>query len=153
MTVRAADVRRMSRAEQDELFRASPPGPIPIGRARGTAMLAPGSWIDGILALLVRVFWWKGKVFRPESGDLKNRIGPFGTPAIRAKVYEDASWFAGSPAIILDYSKTSLLARAIRDEMREVAPGVYLGVVYWGRKRIAGFMLEFPGSDGGANGR
>jgi hypothetical protein len=31
----------------------------------------------------------------------------------------------------------------IRDEIRQVAPGVYLGQVFWGKKRIALFMLEF----------
>jgi hypothetical protein len=138
----------MSRARQDALFRRSPPGHIPAGRARGTAFLIPGHGSDRVIGALVRTLWWKGKIFRPESSDLKNRIGPFGVPAIRAKVYLDASWFDGAPAIILDYSGTSLLARMVRDEMREVSPGVYLGVVYWGRRRIAGFMLEFPGVQG-----
>ena len=51
---------------------------------------------------------------------------------------------ANGPAIILDYSKTSLVAGMIRDEIRQVGPGVYLGQVYWGKRRIALFMLEFP---------
>ncbi|HSR41814.1 MAG TPA: hypothetical protein VLL48_06575, partial [Longimicrobiales bacterium] len=59
-------------------------------------------------------------------------------------VYMDESWFADGPAIILDYSKSSLVARKIRDEIREVGPGVYLGQVYWGRKRLILFSLEFP---------
>jgi hypothetical protein len=28
--------------------------------------------------------------------------------------------------------------------MREVSPGVYLGIVYWDRTRILNFALEFP---------
>ena len=43
--------------------------------------------------------------------------------------------------IVIDYSKTSLLARVIRDEIREVEPGVYLGKVWWGKKRILDFAL------------
>jgi hypothetical protein len=136
-------IARMSRSELDRLFGESPPGPIPAGRARGTAILLPGSVIDRAIAALVRALLWKGKVFSSATGDLKNRIGPLGTPLIRARVYEDKSWFAQGPAIILDYSKTSLVARMIRDEIRQVAPGVYLGQVYWGKKRIALFMLEF----------
>jgi hypothetical protein len=136
-------IARMSRSELDRLFGESPPGPIPAGRARGTAILLPGSVIDRAIAALVRALVWKGKVFSSATGDLKNRIGPLGTPLIRARVYEDKSWFAKRPAIILDYSKTSLVARMIRDEIRQVAPGVYLGQVYWGKKRIALFMLEF----------
>ncbi len=144
MTLLATEIRRMPRAEQDRLFHASPAGPIPVGQADGTAIILPGSWLDRVLGALIRTFWWKGKIFRPESGDLKNRLGPIGIPAVRAEVYVGDSWFAGSPAIILDYSKTSFVARLVRDEMREVAPGVYLGVVYLGGRRVAGFMLEFP---------
>lgn len=136
-------IARMSRSQLDQLFRDSPAGPIPEGRARGTAILLPGSGIDRAVSALVRALVWKGKVFSAATGDLKNRIGPLGTPLIRARVYEDRSWFAQGPAIILDYSKTSLVARMIRDEIRQVAPGVYLGQVYWGKKRIALFMLEF----------
>jgi hypothetical protein len=136
-------IAQMSRSELDRLFRDSPAGPIPAGRARGTAILLPGTAIDRAIAALVRVLVWKGKVFSSATADLKNRIGPLGTPLIRALVYEDKSWFAPGPAIILDYSKTSLVAGMIRDEIRQVAPGVYLGQVFWGRKRIALFMLEF----------
>ena len=36
---------------------------------------------------------------------------------------------------MLDYSKTSLVAQWIRDEIRQVAPKIYLGQVYWEKKR------------------
>lgn len=137
------DIARMSRSQLDQLFRDSPPGPIPTGRARGTAILLPGTGVDRAISALVRALVWKGKVFSSASGDLKNRIGPTGMPLIRARVYQGTSWFAPGPAIILDYSKTSLVARMIRDEIRQVGPGVYLGQVFWGKKRIALFMLEF----------
>jgi hypothetical protein len=39
--------------------------------------------------------------------------------------------------------ETSLL-KWIRDEIREIAPGTYLGKVYWGKKRLIDFVLEFP---------
>lgn len=133
----------MPKAELDQIFRASPPGPIPAGTSHGTAMLLPGSVLDGLLQLVVRAFFWKGKVFSPATGDLLNRIGPLGTLLIRAKVYPDSSWFDGGPAIILDYSATSVVARSIRDEIRQVAPAVYLGQIYLGKRRIGLFMLEF----------
>ena len=144
MTRNASDLVAASREELDNLFRSSPAGRIPSGQARGTAMVAPGSWIDRPLSQLIRALIWKGKVFNPATGDLKNLIGPFGMHLIRAVVYEEGSWFSPGPAIILDYSKTSLVARMIRDEIREIEPGVYLGQVYWGKTRIALFMLEFP---------
>lgn len=152
MKVDVPDVRAMRRKEMDALFHSSPPGPIPTGRARGTAIVFPGRWPGRVVASLVRMLFWKGKIFRPDRADLKNRIGPLGIPAIRARVYVDQSWFAKGEAVILDYSETSLLARYIRDEIRQVGPGVYLGVVYWGRRLIARFLLEFPREPGGADG-
>lgn len=143
MMLQAKDLRSRSRTELDEIFRSADPGPIPAGRARGTPLVLPGSPLDRPLAGFIRLFCWKGKIFRPGTRDLKNRIGPFGLPAIRAEVYVDESWFAPGPAIVLDYSRSSFVARMIRDEIRRVGRGVYLGQVYWGRRRIALFMLEF----------
>jgi hypothetical protein len=105
-------------------------------------VLFAGSGLTGPLATIARWFWWKGKVFAPATKDLKNLILPIGVPLIRAKVYQDESWFSPGPAIIIDYKKTSLVARAIRDEIREASPGVYVGQVFWGKKRIAHFLLE-----------
>lgn len=132
------------REELDRIFRESPPGPIPTGRTRGTAVLFAGSALVRPLAAIARALFWKGKVFRPETQDLKNLLTPFAVQGIRATVYQDESWFSKGPAIIIDYSKTSFVAGLIRDEIREVRPGFYLGQVFWGRKRIAHFMLELP---------
>ena len=144
MIATATEVVTASRDELDALFRASPAGTIPVGRARGTAMVFPGSGVDRLVQELIRALIWKGKVFSPTTKDLRNLISPFGIEIIRAMVYEEGSWFSPGPAIILDYSKTSVVAGKIRDEIRQIAPGVYLGQVYWGKRRIALFMLEFP---------
>jgi len=44
---------------------------------------------------------------------------------------------------VLDYSDTSLLAHWIRDEIREIAPNLYLGKVYWGKHRLIDFAIDF----------
>ena len=51
------------------------------------------------------------------------------------------SWLDGKDTIVIDYSSTSILAKVIRDEIREVEPGVYLGKVWWGKMRILDFAL------------
>ena len=78
------------------------------------------------------------------KGVLRNKILPFGLNAIIAKVYKGPSWLDNKECIVLDYSETSLLAHWIRDEIREVAPRTYLGKVYWSKKRLIDFALEFP---------
>lgn len=144
MTVQTLNLRVMSKAELDDVFRSSSPGTIPTGRSRGTAMLAPGSAMENLLRPLIRALAWKGKVFRPQSEDLKNLLSPIGFKGIRARVYHGTSWFDDAPAIIIDYSKTSIVARMVRDEIREVAPGLYLGQIFLWKKRIGHFMLEVP---------
>jgi hypothetical protein len=44
---------------------------------------------------------------------------------------------------VLDYSKTSLVAKWVRDEIRLIGPNFYLGLVYWDSKRLIHFCLEF----------
>lgn len=146
MNITAEELRSMSRRELDQVFRSSPAGPVPDGAARGTALIAPGTFLDPPLRGLIRLLFWRGKRFRSHGrgSSLKNLIGPFSTELFRAEVYTDASWFAEGQAVILDYSESSFLVRMIRDEIRLVDEGLYLGQVYWGKRRLALFMLEFP---------
>lgn len=135
----------MSQAQLDELFKASPAGDIPNGPAKGTAIIAPGTTYSDEVAGFVKKFGWQGKVFDASKGLLKNRILLAGIEAIVAKVYKAPSWLDGKECIVLDYSDTSLVARLVRDEIRQVQPGLYLGKVYWGKDRLIDFSLEFPG--------
>jgi hypothetical protein len=71
-----------------------------------------------------------------------NLVLPFGLKAVSARVYKAASRFDGNACIVLDYSDTSIVAHWVRDEIREVAPGVYLGKTYLAGVRLADFTLE-----------
>ncbi len=133
----------MTQTELDELFRASPPGDIPDGSAKGTAIIAPGTRYSLHIAEIINIFGWQGKVFDAEKGLLKNKVLPFGIEAVVAKVYKDKSWLDGQECIVLDYSDTSILAHYIRDEIRLIGPGLYLGKVYWDKARLIDFCLKF----------
>ncbi|MEV8531438.1 hypothetical protein [Streptomyces sp. NPDC051211] len=134
----------MSRPELDRLFRTSALGEVPRGEGRGTVLLGRGgARVSRAAAALARVLAWQGKVFDSEREELRNRVSPFGVRAIRAKVYRGDSWVDGGECTVLDYSRTSFLAQRIRDEIREIGPGRYLGVVFWGRRKILNFSLQF----------
>ena len=144
MALTQNDLLDLSSAELDDLFRRSPAGGIPNGDADGKVLV--GSENDKVsdnVAWVAKTLAWKGKVFNREKGDLKNKILPFGIKAVRAKVYKQASWFDGKETIVLDYSKTSFLARHVRDEIREVAPGLYLGLVFFKKDKVLHFSLKF----------
>ena len=133
----------MSQAQLDELFTSSSPGEIPDGEAQGTAIVAPGTTYTADVATLISHFGWQGKTFDAKKGQLKNRILPFGLNAIIARIYKAPSWLDGKECIVLDYSETSLVAQWIRDEIRQIGPGLYLGKVYWNKRRLIDFALKF----------
>lgn len=120
------DLVRMSRADLEALYRAAEVGSAPTGYARGLAIYKPGSWVTGPASRVVHVMW-QGKYFK-DDGTMVNRI--FGLRAIHARVYVGESWFDGRPSLILDYCGTSRLFADVRDEVREVCPGLYLGLNY-----------------------
>ena len=134
---------KMTQGQLDELFTSSEPGDIPDGEATGTAIVAPGTTYGPDIAKFINLFAWQGKVFDAKNGVLRNKILPLGLNAIIAKVYKADSWLDGKECIVLDYSDTSLVAHWIRDEIREIGPGVYLGKVYWGKQRLIDFALQF----------
>ncbi len=133
----------MSQAELDKLFTDSATGEIPNGEAVGTAIVAPGTKYTQEIATLISHFGWQGKNFDAARGVLRNRILAFGLNAIVATIYKGNSWFDGKECIVLDYSETSLVAQWIRDEIRQIGPGMYLGKVYWDKKRLIDFALQF----------
>jgi hypothetical protein len=143
MTMTVHDLLKMSQPDLDALFTKQAAGPIPDGPAKGTAIIAPGTVFTPEIATFVSLFAWQGKTFDAERGLLVNRISVFGVDAIVAEVYKQASWLDQKECIVLDYSKTSHVAQWIRDEIRMIEPKLYLGKVYWSKKRLIDFALEF----------
>jgi hypothetical protein len=133
----------MSNDDLDQLFKSSPPGDLPNGEAQGTAIVAAGTKFSPEIASFINHFAWQGKTFDGANGTLRNRILPFGMNAILAKVYKGKSWLDQKDCIVLDYSETSLVAHWIRDEIRQIDKGMYLGVVYWDKSRLIHFALQF----------
>ncbi len=115
---------------------------MPDGEYRGTLILplhaAP---LRGIAALAGRMAW-RGKVFDAGTRRVTNRVLPFGLRAVTAEVRRGPSRLDACECIILDYSRTSLVARGVHDELRLLWPGLYLGRAYWHGLRVADFALK-----------
>jgi hypothetical protein len=137
----------MTNAELDRLFRASPAGVVPDGTMRGTVLALPGSPLAQPVAALTYAFLWQGKVVDRRRGVLKNRITPVRVRSIKALVSPDPSWVDARPCVVLDYSRTSTVARLVRDELRLVGPHLYLGVVWLSRRRVLWFTLRDVAGD------
>lgn len=118
---------RMGPGELEALYRSAGVGSLPTGKVNGRAIVRPGQRMGTTLSRGARVLW-QGKVFRPEDATAVNRF--FGVRVVRGETSVGPSWLDGRPSLILDYSRTSRVYARVRDEIREVAPGLYLGLMY-----------------------
>ena len=134
---------RMEKCELERLYCQGRPCPVPQGCTRGKAISCPGT-VFAVPASKVMGLAWKGKIFDPCESTMINRwCNKTSRPA---KVYVAESWFDGKPSIIMDYCGMSEKWGDVRDEIREVAPGLYLGLMYKrrceGPKFVRFFALE-----------
>jgi hypothetical protein len=142
--VSARELTSLRGSELDALFAEGVAGVIPVGTGTGQALMATGSFAARPLLAIVRLLAWRGKEFDASAHRLRNLISPFGVKAIAADVYVGESRLDGRPCVVLDYSKTSRLAGWVRDEIRQIAPGLYIGLVYVRSRRAPiRFSLEF----------
>jgi hypothetical protein len=120
---------RMSRCELESLYCRACPAPMLDGcyrgksiRWAGSCLAVPDSKLTGCL--------WKGKHFDSCSGTLVNQWCG-GVEKVHANVYCGESWLDGKPSLIMDYRGSSpVVWHNGRDELREICPGLYLGVMF-----------------------
>ena len=134
---------RMTIAQLDHLFGVSPAGSIPEGYGEGTVITGPDAAFNRRLAKFAATCLWQGKFFDAEHGTLANVVA--GCRVITADVYSSLSLYDDNPCILLDYSKNSLIANHLRDEIRLLEPGFYLGKAYWNSRPWIHFCLQFAG--------
>lgn len=151
-TLDLAALRRLTFIQLDELYRAASK-PASISDLDGDAIGAMLAWRHpawGPIAWWLRTFGasssfpWEGKSFKSESGQLGegiNRVNFFGKRRwFPFRTRFEPSFLDGKPAFRLDYSGPANppFIRSIVDEVREVAPRLYLGpaaLMFRGRPR------------------
>jgi hypothetical protein len=121
------DLASMTPAQLEHVYRQGVPAPVATGKVRGRALLRPGTRMAVPMSRGARVLW-QGKVFEPAESTAVNRF--FGVRMIRGNLYYGPSWLDGRAALILDYHGTSWVYGKNRDEIRQVAPGLLLGLMY-----------------------
>jgi hypothetical protein len=131
---------RMNECELLDLYRAGTVTAAPCGFADGWAIYKPGRASTVPRAHFTRALW-KGKEFSADGTTMINHIGKL--RMIKADVFPGDSWLDGKPTLVFDYLCTSRLFSNVRDEVREVAPGVYLGLTYLRKKCGAELAVFF----------
>jgi hypothetical protein len=127
------DFVRAERDVLDALFAAGSVGEIPAGYLPGRVIPEPGTRRPEAKSRRLGLVW-RGKVFHGD-GTAHNRV--FGLTAVPMTVYHGTSWHDGGPAIIVDYADSWRIFRNVRDEIREVAPGLYLGRTFVTKDSVA----------------
>jgi hypothetical protein len=126
----------MGKDELEALYRKAPAAPVLDGYFAGRSTKLPHA--TGLV--------WKGKQFCAADMTIVNHWC-LGLTAIKANVYPGESWLDGKPALIMDYRGSSKVWHNVRDELREVCPGLYLGIMYreqkCGPKLVQFFVLEY----------
>ncbi|HSQ56682.1 MAG TPA: hypothetical protein VLM40_13145 [Gemmata sp.] len=135
------EIVRSDSEQLDALFAAGTANDLPTGFLPGRVIVDPGSRRTAAKSRRMSLLW-QGKVFHGD-GTAHNRV--FGITAVPMTVYPGESWHDGAPAIIVDYSNSWRIFRNVRDEIREVSPGLYLGRTFVqkrsGTEQVAMFVL------------
>ncbi len=142
MPSQLADLQGLNNAELNELYdygsaydipSASQPGPPLL--LTGLPLPVPG--FEGPSKLFN--FFWGGKIFTTNQvGDtsLTNKILPntpftFNDVSAQVTIKNNSYTADGESVIFLNYENSNIaMARIVRDEMRLIAPGLYLGRAY-----------------------
>ncbi len=151
------DLKALPQIELDLLYARLASGPTPVGSYQGHVVfdesgqseveralkiISPNGYLEAVIKRL-GVGLWRGKIFFPESETLTNRLGLI--TRFPANVYCGQSLLdTRSESVVLDYTYADnisgynpiidwMMARkglGVRDEIRMVKPGLYIGRAY-----------------------
>jgi hypothetical protein len=121
------DLQHMSPCELEALFRHAEIGTPLVGTARGRLLYSTDAHHPR-LKVARSNFLWKGKVAEVDGHFVNRWLG--GIRAIESQYVIGPSWVDGRPAVIMEYAPGTAVFENTHDELREVAPGLYLGPLY-----------------------
>ena len=112
----------------EALFRQGALGCGPLGLTRGAVLYADGK--HPLLKARLQGFVWKGKTFHGDGTFTNRWLG--GVHAVSAGVRVEPSWLDGQPCLVMQYAPDAPVFGNVRDELRQIAPDVWLGRSYDG---------------------
>jgi hypothetical protein len=121
------DLENLSACQLAALYNGADVGQPLVGVARGRLVYLTDKRLPK-LKLRVSAAVWRGKA-ACEDGYFVNRwVG--GVRWIDSHYVVGPSWVDGRPAVIMEYPPGTKLFWNMHDELREIAPGLYLGPVF-----------------------
>ena len=119
-------LQKMSPDELADLFERADIGTPPVGKADGKLLFLTDRRPKMKIAFVNAV--WRGKDLE-DDGYFVNRFA--GNVRVLDSYYViGPSYVDGRPAVVMEYPVGTPLFERMRDEMREVAPGLYMGPAF-----------------------
>lgn len=122
----AASLRGSTPCCWETLFRQGTVDCGPVGPTRGIVLYAEGN--HPRLKARVQGVVWKGKTFHCDGTFTNRWLG--GVQAVSAGTGVEPSWIDGEPCLVMRYAPDAAVFANVRDELRQIAPGVWLGRSY-----------------------
>jgi hypothetical protein len=119
-------LRCLSCSQLEELYAQAPAAPIPVGFVRGRVLVLSGYRFPRANKKITSLIW-KGKCFE-EDGTFINQWAGF--RAVRSEATVGPSYYDGKPSLVLEYPAWVPYFGKMRDEVREIAPGLYLCMAF-----------------------
>ncbi len=119
-------LQRLCPCELEAIYTQADAGPPPTGCTRGRVLYLADTRLARLKARAFNLAW-KGKCFEPD-GTFINRWPGF--TALSSRAGPGPSWYDGRPSLVMEYAPGTPLFANLHDEIREVAPGLYLGRLY-----------------------
>jgi hypothetical protein len=120
-------LRHLSPDELHQLFTDAEVGRPLVGVARGRLLCTTDRHLRRIKVGLSNAFW-RGKAAQEDGAFVNCWIG--GVQVLDSHYVIGPSWVDGRPALLFDYAPGTPLFGNMHDEVREIAPGLYLGPIY-----------------------
>lgn len=120
------DLRGLCPEQLEQLFACAEAGCLPVGRYTGKVLVITDARCPYLRARLASSAW-RGKIFDCDASFVNQWLG---FRAIRSCAEHGTSWCDGRPCIVMEYQPGTPIFGNVRDEIREIAPGLYLGRFY-----------------------
>lgn len=140
-----ADLKRCSPEELHALYLAGTVGDLPQGDLPGQVLHFNDRHFAKARVRMSNLFW-KGKWFGSDTYFENLWLG--GHRFLGSHHAHGTSWVDGKPALILEYPRRAPMFGNMHDELREIAPGLFLGVIFMKEPcpyHRGYFAIEVPG--------
>jgi hypothetical protein len=119
-------LRKLDPCDLLRMYGCADVGRFPVGYMRG-GLLVMTDFPCPRLSVALSGLAWKGKHVGCD-GTFINQFT--GVRAIGSQAFIGPSWYDGKPTIVMQYPPKTPLFGNIRDEFREISPGLYLGLIF-----------------------